>query len=66
MSNDAFKKGLEGLDRGPTPSGAGDAGAPPQAGDLPPHPSVDALRQVFGPELILRHELVAGTSTWCT
>jgi NADH-quinone oxidoreductase subunit C len=60
MPNDGFKKGLEGLDTGPTPSAEGDAGAPPQSGDLPPHPTVDALRTVFGPELILRHEVVAG------
>jgi NADH-quinone oxidoreductase subunit C len=56
---DAFKQGLEGLDQGPRPSEAADDGAPPPAGDLPPHPSVDALRQEFGPA-ILRHELVAG------
>ena len=57
--NDAFKKGLEGLDSGPRPSDAGAAGAPPQAGDLPPHPSVDALRERFG-DAVLRHELVSG------
>ncbi|HEX8359989.1 MAG TPA: NADH-quinone oxidoreductase subunit C [Longimicrobium sp.] len=57
--NDAFKKGLEGLDAGPRPSDAGGVGAPPQAGDLPPHPSVDALRERFG-DAVLRHELVSG------
>ncbi len=57
--SDAFKKGLEGLDAGPRPSDAGDLGAPPQAGDLPPHPSVDALRERFG-DAVLRHELVSG------
>ncbi|HEY9422107.1 MAG TPA: NADH-quinone oxidoreductase subunit C [Thermoanaerobaculia bacterium] len=57
--NDAFKKGLEGLDAGPRPSDAGDQGAPPQAGDLPPHPSVEALRERFG-DAVLRHELVSG------
>ncbi|CAA9368074.1 MAG: NADH-ubiquinone oxidoreductase chain C [uncultured Gemmatimonadetes bacterium] len=57
--NDAFKKGLEGLDSGPRPSDAGGVGAPPQAGDLPPHPSVDALRERFG-DAVLRHELVSG------
>jgi NADH-quinone oxidoreductase subunit C len=57
--SDAFKKGLEGLDSGPRPSDAGGAGAPPQAGDLPPHPSVDALRERFG-DAVLRHELVSG------
>lgn len=54
-----FKKGLEGLDQGPRPSESEAPGAPPQAGDLPPHPTVDALRQEFG-EAVLRHELVAG------
>ncbi len=57
--NDAFRKGLEGLDAGPRPSDAADPGAPPQAGDLPPHPSVDALRERFG-DAVLRHELVSG------
>ena len=59
MSNDGFKKGLDSLDQGPAPSDAPDDGAPPQAGDLPPHPSVDALRAEFGAG-VLRHELVAG------
>ena len=59
MSNDGFKKGLDALDQGPAPSDAPDTGAPPAAGDLPPHPSVDALREQFG-EAVLRHELVAG------
>jgi NADH-quinone oxidoreductase subunit C len=59
MSNDGFKKGLDSLDQGPAPSDAPDTGAPPQAGELPPHPSVDALRAEFG-EGVLRHELVAG------
>jgi NADH-quinone oxidoreductase subunit C len=59
MSNDGFRKGLDSLDQGPAPSDAPDTGAPPQAGDLPPHPSVDALRAEFGAG-VLRHELVAG------
>ena len=46
MPNDGFKKGLDGLDTGPTPTPEGDAGAPPQSGDLPPHPTADALRTV--------------------
>ncbi|HEX8674041.1 MAG TPA: NADH-quinone oxidoreductase subunit C [Longimicrobium sp.] len=57
--SDAFKKGLDDLDAGPRPSDAGDAGAPPQAGGLPPHPSVEALRERFG-DAVLRHELVSG------
>ena len=59
MANGEFKKGLEGLDQGPGPSEAEAPGAPPQAGDLPPHPTVDALREHFGAG-VLRHELVAG------
>ena len=59
MSDDGFKKGLDSLDQGPAPSDAPDDGAPPPAGELPPHPSVDALRAEFG-EGVLRHELVAG------
>jgi NADH-quinone oxidoreductase subunit C len=59
MSNDGFKKGLDSLDQGPAPSDAPEDGAPPQAGGLPPHPSVDALRAEFG-EGVLRHEMVAG------
>src|SRR3982751_5439663 len=56
---DAFKKGIEGLDQGPQPSEAPDDGTPPPAGELPPHPSVDALRQQFG-DAVLRHEVTAG------
>jgi NADH-quinone oxidoreductase subunit C len=57
---DSFKQGLEGLDQGPRPSDAA-PGAPAGAGgELPPHPSVDALRATFGAEAVLRHELVAG------
>lgn len=59
MATGDFKKGLEGLDQGPGASEAAEAGAPPPAGDLPPHPTVDALRAQFG-EAVLRHELVAG------
>jgi NADH-quinone oxidoreductase subunit C len=59
MSNDAFKKGLDGLDSGPTPSQSGRTEAPPAAAELPSHPSVDALRERFG-DAVLRHELVAG------
>ena len=56
---DAFKQGLEGLDQGPKPSDAPADGTPPPAGDLPPHPSVDALRAQFG-DAVLRHQVVAG------
>lgn len=59
MSNDGFKKGLDALDQGPAASDAREGAAPPPAGDLPPHPSVDALREQFG-AAVLRHELVAG------
>jgi NADH-quinone oxidoreductase subunit C len=57
--SDAFKKGLEGLDQGPRASDAAGDNAPPQAGGLPPHPSVSALRDEFG-DAVLRHEVVAG------
>ncbi|MFL5538341.1 MAG: NADH-quinone oxidoreductase subunit C [Longimicrobiaceae bacterium] len=56
---DAFKKGLEGLDQGPQPSEGAEDATPPPAGELPPHPSVDALRQQFG-DAVLRHQVVAG------
>jgi len=56
---DAFKQGLEGLDQGPKPSEAAADATPPPAGDLPPHPSVDALRAQFG-DAVLRHLVVAG------
>lgn len=59
MADGDFKKGLEGLDQGPAPSERPADGAPPPAGELPPHPSVDALRAEFG-AAVLRHELVAG------
>ena len=59
MSSDSFKKGLEGLEAGAAATPGGEPGAPPPAGDLPPHPSVDALREQFG-DAVLRHELVAG------
>lgn len=55
---DSFKKGLDALEQGPARA-AGERETPPQAGDLPPHPSVDALRTTFG-DAILRHEVVAG------
>ena len=59
MADGDFKKGLSGLEQGPAASDRPDDGAPPPAGELPPHPSIDALRAEFGPA-VLRHELVAG------
>jgi NADH-quinone oxidoreductase subunit C len=59
MSNDAFNKGLEGLDAGPSATPRGAPNVPPPPGGVPAHPSVDALRERFG-DAILRHELVAG------
>jgi NADH-quinone oxidoreductase subunit C len=56
--SDSFKKGLDDLESGPRAS-AGEAPGTPPTGDLPPHPSVDALRERFG-EAVLRHEVVAG------
>jgi NADH-quinone oxidoreductase subunit C len=59
MADGDFKKGLDGLDQGPAPSDRPADGGPPPAGELPAHPSVDALRTEFG-DAVLRHELVAG------
>jgi NADH-quinone oxidoreductase subunit C len=58
MTENTFKKGLDDLESGPRASEADAPGTPPM-GDLPPHPSVDALRERFG-EAVLRHEVVAG------
>jgi NADH-quinone oxidoreductase subunit C len=58
MSNDSFKKGLHDLAGGPRASEA-EAPYTPPTGELPPHPSVEALRERFG-EAVLRHEVVAG------
>jgi NADH-quinone oxidoreductase subunit C len=57
---DAFKKGLDDLSGGTRPSEPAAAPSAPPAGELPAHPTVEALRQVFGAELILRHEVAAG------
>ena len=57
--SDSFKQGLEGLDQGPRASDAAAEGMPPAVGDLPPHPSVDALRERFG-DAVLRHQVTAG------
>ena len=56
---DPFKQGLDALDQGPKPSEAAGDAVPPPAGELPPHPSVDALRAQFG-DAVLRHQVVAG------
>lgn len=55
---DDFRKALEDLESGPTRTGEA-PNVPPPAGGIPPHPSVDALRERFG-DAILRHEVVAG------
>jgi NADH-quinone oxidoreductase subunit C len=59
MSNDAFKKGLDALDRGLAASPKETPQVPPPPEDLPPHPTVEALRSRFG-DAIGRHEVVAG------
>ena len=56
---DDFKKALDSLDQGPARAAGETAEAPPPAGDLPPHPTVDALRERFG-DAVLRHEVSAG------
>jgi NADH-quinone oxidoreductase subunit C len=58
MSKERFEKGLEGLEEGPR-AAAEEEMIPPRPGNLPPHPSVDALRGRFG-DAVLRHEMVAG------
>jgi NADH-quinone oxidoreductase subunit C len=58
MTEDSFKKGLDNLETGPAASEAETPRAR-QDGELPPHPSVDALRARFG-EAVLHHEVVAG------
>ncbi len=60
MSNkDEFRKGLDALDSGPAASPEEGPGMPPPAEDLPPHPTVTALREGFG-DSVGRHEVVAG------
>jgi NADH-quinone oxidoreductase subunit C len=60
MSNkDSFKKGLDALDSGPAASPRETPNVPPPPEGLPPHPTVEALRSLFG-ERVARHEVVAG------
>jgi NADH-quinone oxidoreductase subunit C len=59
MTSDAFRRGLESLDTGPAASPRATPEVPPPPGGLPPHPSTDALREVFG-DSIGRHEVVGG------
>jgi NADH-quinone oxidoreductase subunit C len=59
MSNDSFKKGLDALESGPAGSPKETPRVPPPPEDLPPHPTVEALRSHFG-EAVGRHEVVAG------
>jgi NADH-quinone oxidoreductase subunit C len=55
---DSFKKGLDDLEAGPARP-AGDTPDLPPPADVPPHPSVEALRGRFE-ESVIRHEVVAG------
>lgn len=59
MSNDSFRKGLDGLDSGPSASPRETPRAGTPVGGIPPHPTVEALRARFG-EAVGRHEMVAG------
>ena len=59
MTDDTFRKALDSLDQGTARSAGAGAETPPPAGDIPPHPTVDALRARFA-EAILRHEVVSG------
>jgi NADH-quinone oxidoreductase subunit C len=54
-----FKKGLDALDSGPGVSPKETPRVAPPPEDLPPHPTVEALRAHFG-EVVGRHEVVAG------
>lgn len=55
----SFKQGLDDLEAGSARSAEPDPGELPIPADLPPHPSVDGLRERFG-DAISRHEMVAG------
>lgn len=59
MSDDAFQKGLDALESGPVASPRERPRVSEPPGGVPPHPTVDALREAFG-DAILQHELVAG------
>ncbi len=59
MSDDAFRKGLDALESGPAASARERPQVATPEGGVPPHATVDALREKFG-EAILQHELVAG------
>ncbi|MEX0912590.1 MAG: NADH-quinone oxidoreductase subunit C [Gemmatimonadota bacterium] len=59
MSKDDFKKGLDALDQGAAETPKEAPEVPSASEDLPPHPTVEALRGRFG-ETIGRHEVVAG------
>jgi NADH-quinone oxidoreductase subunit C len=59
MTDDTFRKALDALDQGPARAAGDHVESPPPAGELPPHPTVDALRDVFG-DAILRHDVVSG------
>jgi NADH-quinone oxidoreductase subunit C len=54
-----FKKGLDALDSGPAASPKETPRVAPPPEDLPPHPTVEALRARFG-DVVGRHEVVAG------
>ncbi|MQA89524.1 MAG: NADH-quinone oxidoreductase subunit C [Gemmatimonas sp.] len=59
MSEGEFRKGLDALDSGPAESPKEAPSPPPQPEGLPPHPTVEALRERFV-EAIGRHVMVAG------
>ena len=59
MSKDPFKKALDDLDAGAGAAAPDLEERPAGPENLPPHPSVDALRGRFG-DAVLRHEVVSG------
>lgn len=60
MSSDSFEKGVEDLESGPDAPRPDAPGTPPPPRDVPPHPTVEALRDRFANDGFLRHEVVSG------
>jgi NADH-quinone oxidoreductase subunit C len=59
MADDGFRKGLDDLETGPAASAQEESARGPATGDVPYHPTAEALRTRFG-GAVLRHEVVAG------
>jgi len=59
MADDGFRKGLDDLETGPAAAAQEKSARGPSGGDVPHHPTAEALRGRFG-DSVLRHEVVAG------